>query len=360
MRIWRYFFLSFIKTVLAVLSLILILYLIITYIENSLYYFKGKSFQPNNVFFYYFWQIPDIALQILPFSVLISGVILHWSISRSGEISALRSAGMSLWRISFPFICGAIFYVIVHLVVSEFIRPYSFKKFYHVKYNLIEHVPEKDIFIKTTWIKSQSGILHFSEYNNLTQTVQNPEFFALSESNIQLIARSDDAKFDQQKNTWILENASVTQFQNMEIKTTYVSQFETDVHFAPPKILKENVDSNELSFFELSKLVDVAKRANIQVSSRVVDLYFKLSVPFSSLLFLLFTIPFALQRERQEASYFSILVCLGLTSTYWLTNLVLKNLASNAVIPPILAAWGLNIIFGILGIFVIAKLDKPA
>lgn len=363
MKIWRHFFFIFIKTVLAVLLLLVILYLIITFIENSLYYFKNRVVPSGIITQFYLWQVPDITLQILPFAVLIAGIIMHWSLARSGEISALHNAGMSWWRISFPFISGALFYVIVHFCLSEFVRPYALKKYYYVKDFLIEKNSNKNIFADTTWIRVPHGILHFKEYDAETKTLKNPEFFSynIQNSSLQSIARSDDAYFDQKKNTWVFHDATITNFENVKkYGVARVQNFDTHVHFAPPKILKENVSSNELSYFELKKLVDSAHRADINVLGRLMDLYLKTSQPFSNLLFLLFTVPFAFQHEREQANYFNILICLASAIVYSLGNLAFKNLAVHGFLPPLIAAWGMNVIFGISILIVIAKFNKPA
>lgn len=369
MKIWLHFFLSFIKTVFYVLLLILTLYLVITHIENSIYYFvKYPQISTNLIILYYFWQLPDILLQFLPFAVLISGIILHWTLSRSGEISALRSSGMSLWRISFPLSCGAILYVLLHFFIAEILRPHALKEFDRIKHDKIEHIREQDPFVKTHWVKSQNGALYFDEYDSATKTLKNPQYFEFDSkkttydiSTIKLVARSEISFFDLQTKKWILKDPSLTLFtigqnyQNLHVKT-----FETDVSFAPPKILKENVSSDELNYFELSKLVNSAQHAQVKMTNRITDLYLKISTPFASFLFLLFTVPFATQKERQETSYFSILICVFLTAAYWFGNLTLKNLAVRGVLHPFIAAWGLNILFCLLAVIMIVKLDKPA
>lgn len=369
MKIWLYFFSSFIRTVFYVLFLIVVLYLVITHIENSLYYFvKYPNISKNLIILYYVWQLPDICLQFLPFAVLIGGIISHWTLSRSGEISALRSSGMSLWRISFPLSCGALFYVVVHLCIAEFIRPGALKEFYKVKYYHIQHMDDPDPFIKTHWVKSKNGALYFDEYDHTTQTLKNPQYFEFDSSDskqniatVKLVARSTISFFDTKKNQWILENPTLTLFTTTQkYENLTVGKFETDVSFAPPKLLKANISSDELNYFQLSKLIDSARQAGVKMTDRLTDLYLKISMPFSSFLFLLFTVPFAMQKERQDASYFSILLCILLTSAYWFGNLALKTFATRGLMPPFFAAWGLNIVFCLIAVFIIVKLDKPA
>ncbi len=363
MKIWSYYFWYFCRTVFAVLFLILLIYYVITYLENLLYYFNSHPTTPKVKILYYLWQMPDLIVQILPFAVLIAGIIAHWGIARASEVTALRSAGRSLLSISFPFICGAILYGIIHFSVAEFIRPYTFKKFSYVKNQLIENKSDQNIFEKTTWIKSESGILHFSEYKESTKTLNNPEYFSFDESysNLNFLVRSRVAKFDAKKQIWVLPQATAIDLSNPQLHSvSQIQSYETDITFAPPKILKDAVKSTDLSFFQLRKLIQSAQNANLVVPDRVFDLYLKTSLPFSSLIFLLFTIPFAAQSERKESSYFNILICLALTTSYWFGNLALKKFAVSGLLPPFVAAWSLNILFCVFALIVIAKQDKPA
>ena len=363
MKIWWHYFLYICRTTLAVLFLILMVYYVITYLENLLYYFKAHPSPSKIKFLYYFWQLPDLVVQILPFSVLIAGVIVHWTIARSNEVTALRSAGASLLRISFPFICGALFFGAIHFTVAEFIRPNAFKKFFYVKNQLIEKKPDQNIFEKTTWITADRGVLHFSEYIEPTKTLNNPEYFLFNEDYTELcsIARSPVAHFDSLKKTWVLNNATVIDLSNTKHHTVgQVDRYETDLSFAPPKVLKETISSTDIGFFKLKHLIESAEDANLKISDRLFDLYAKTALPFSSLIFLLFTVPFANQSERKESSYFNILLCLLLTSAYWFGNLAFKKLAIGDVLPPFLAAWSLNIFFLIFALIVIAKQDKPS
>jgi len=363
MKIWSYFFFYFIRTVLAVLCLILIIYLIITYLENLLYYTELFSVSPKIKFLYYFWQIPDLVVNILPFAVLIAGVISHWTFARSGEVTALRSAGMSLISISFPFICGAVLLSFANFTIAEVVRPSAFKKYSYIKREVVNKKPPRNIFEKTAWIKSERGTLHFEEYIESKKVLENPEYFLFSENygSLKQIVRSKQAQFDQTTNSWVLTNASIVNFSNQNSRNLVnVENYVTDVHIAPPKVLKSIITSNEISFFKLRSLIASARQASLPISDRIFDYYLKTSVPFSCLIFLLFSIPFAAQSERKETSYIKILLCLLLTTCYWFGNIAFKKLAISGFLPPFIAAWSLNIAFTIIALFVIAKQEKPS
>ena len=106
--------------------------------EDSQHYFPGYHVTPKILFFYYFWQLPSIAIQLLPFTVLIGGIVTNWVLAKNGEIAALRAAGLSMMKISIPLICVGLFYSFTQFYLNEFIIPYTSTQFLKIKNNEIE------------------------------------------------------------------------------------------------------------------------------------------------------------------------------------------------------------------------------
>ena len=77
-------------------------------------------------FYYYYWQVPAITIQLMPFAVLIGGIVTNWLLAKHGEISALRAAGMSMFlyfnSINFS---RSLFFTMGHFVLNEFVLPMS-------------------------------------------------------------------------------------------------------------------------------------------------------------------------------------------------------------------------------------------
>lgn len=52
-------------------------------------------------------RIPFVAMQILPFAVLLGGIIAFWRLTRSSELIVARAAGISAWHfLSAPLLCA--------------------------------------------------------------------------------------------------------------------------------------------------------------------------------------------------------------------------------------------------------------
>lgn len=362
MRIWWYLSSQFLKSILGALVFALILYFVLTYMEESQYYFDTRKVSSRTLFLYYFWQIPTIFVTLLPFAVLLGGIICNWILARHGEISALRAAGLSMLRISIPFLSIGFGFSTLQFIVDEMVIPYSFNQFQYIKTVKVEKGKNDNLFTTSPWLKTDNSILHFDRYQEESQTLENPELFTFQQdkTTISQIIHAKSAYFDSSAKRWILKSAVSNHFDGIEkeISIKETPLYITDIAFAPPQVLKQKSDSSQLSYWRLKQLIRQAQNAGTNVSDRLVDLQFKLSLPFANFLFVFLTLPFALRKERQEENYIGIVVCLIAALVYWFGNLSLRNLATAGVINPFLAAWLMNALVIFISSLFVLKLDK--
>jgi lipopolysaccharide export system permease protein len=65
------------------------------------------------------FRLPFIAMQILPFAVLLGGIICFWRLTRSSELIVARAAGVSAWEFLLaPTLCAALFGAAATALVS--------------------------------------------------------------------------------------------------------------------------------------------------------------------------------------------------------------------------------------------------
>ncbi len=82
---------------------------------------------------YFLWKIPEIVNQILPLAVLMTTLMTLGGMSRTSEITAMRSCGISIARISAPLLGLAAVVSILALAGGEFLVPYSVNKTQYIQ-----------------------------------------------------------------------------------------------------------------------------------------------------------------------------------------------------------------------------------
>ena len=64
-------------------------------------------------------KLPFIAMQILPFSILLGGILCFWRLTRSSELIVARAAGVSAWEfLAAPTFCALLFGIVATAAIS--------------------------------------------------------------------------------------------------------------------------------------------------------------------------------------------------------------------------------------------------
>jgi lipopolysaccharide export system permease protein len=89
-------------------------------------------------------RLPYVAMQILPFAVLLGGILCFWRLTRSSELIVARAAGVSAWEfLTGPTLCAMLFGIIATAIVS----PVSSVMFSRAE------------LLESMWLKSGNGPL---------------------------------------------------------------------------------------------------------------------------------------------------------------------------------------------------------
>ena len=84
------------------------------------------------------------------------------------------------------------------------------------------------------------------------------------------------------------------------------------------------------------------------------DYQLRFSIPLSCLIFALMAAPLSLRFAR-GGSFWGILLSIVLGFIYYNTIFFAKIMGTNGVIPPVVAGWSQDILFGLLGVFLISR-----
>jgi lipopolysaccharide export system permease protein len=105
-----------------------------------------------------------------------------------------------------------------------------------------------------------------------------------------------------------------------------------------------------MNYVELRAYIQRLQEGGHKVAKYLVDLDAKLSLPAAHLIMALVGIPFALQSPR-GGRLIGIALCLALGLSYFLVHSAALALARTEILPPMVAAWAANGLFGSLGFF---------
>jgi lipopolysaccharide export system permease protein len=339
------------------------LYCVIDFLEKNTRYFPKYGASGRVILEFYVSQLPKLFVDLLPFAVLFSTIVVLWTFARSGEIAAMRAAGRSTLRICAPVIFAGFLLSLGSFLLREFVVPRALNHLKKVETVKIEKAELGKLFFESNWVKGDHSVLHFKALNQVKQRLEGIEHYVMPEgssvSDVRVFQYAQYAQFNENIKVWVLFDVSESRFdeKGILVKQQHLDSYHTNVVSKPPKLLGEGVTADQIGYFELRALVNEARKGGGALKRLEVELYQKLALPFANLIFVFFALSFALRRERQTDTYLGVLACLLAAILYWVGNLALRNLAVNGVVPPFLGAWLVTWVLLVGSYFVVRRLD---
>lgn len=109
-------------------------------------------------------------------------------------------------------------------------------------------------------------------------------------------------------------------------------------------------DVEKMGFFDLLQYIRRAKNEGYDVGGQVTDLHFKVASCLFSLVTVLFTVPLALRvPPRSGGLALGVALSMVVGFLYYVVMALGLAFGHAEALPPFLAAWGGNILFGLCG-----------
>src|SRR5688572_24057594 len=115
----RYVFTEFWKIFVVTALGFPVLVIIIDLTDNLEKYFNRNLPKPDIALSYLYW-LPDSMFMVLPAAVLFATVFSIGALTRHAEITAAKASGISFYRMIAPIVVGAIFAMVLDLLLGEF------------------------------------------------------------------------------------------------------------------------------------------------------------------------------------------------------------------------------------------------
>jgi lipopolysaccharide export system permease protein len=330
---------------------------------------------------YYFYYTPYILALSLPVAMLLSSLFSLGQLAKHNELLAMKSAGISLYRMLSPLFVLAFLISLATIVFGGSIVPFAYQKMMEVKTVEIEkEAKEKNFLLQNIFVQGEDGtIFHLDVYNSKEKTgsgvlVQKFEKNRLKE---QIQAK----KISWMGNGWIFEEGrerifadslsklelsgeSVLTDSTTLAEQTEVEKYETfdrllrlDLKIKPEALAQRQKKPDEMGYFELSDYVKTKKRSGQDVARETTELYLKISFPFVNFIIVLFGAPIAANPKRSGVAI-GFAISLFISFMYYTLIRMGQSFGYSEKLPPLFAAWSTNILFFILGIILLVKAKK--
>jgi lipopolysaccharide export system permease protein len=359
----RYILKQFFAAMLVSIAGFIIIYVAVDMMEK-LDKFLDKSVPALQVVEYYINFTPQIISLILPVGLLLGSLFATGKMSTTNEIVAMRSAGMSLYRLMLPFVVAGAILSAGAIYFNGWVLPRANARVYQIlrEYGIesASTSAESNLYMQespTTLV----AIRDFSIIHGKASGVS-VEYFD-PRNTTRLLKRIDAPMmtWDSAHQHWLLTSATertITSDSSAEAVRS-LSMQESRMHFTftPASLREREMKIEEMTNTEIARRIDLKKQSGQDVLHDEVDYYGRVAMAFTSLIVVLFGVPFASKKKRGGLSFeFSIAIFIAFI--FLAFSKIAQTFGYSGETSPVVATWLANVLFFIGSLFVIWKAQK--
>ncbi len=291
---------------------------------------------------YYVASLPEMISVTIPVTCLVASVFTYGMMVQRKEWLVFKSSGLSLYRLALPILFVGLFMSIG----SFFFEIFKIKIFFDTKYVYFQ--------------KNQDYLIAIEKYNETNQTVVNLNFIELNDG--KMIKRIDSKKsiWEPVKEKWTVRDYSIREFDDSGFEKMIATSKQDsllNLNFTPEDINQIGSSSEEVSYNQLKNQIVTLKNNGVNTLRWEVDLHYKIAYSFISLIIIFCGIPLSVFRSNTTLAFGG-----GLSLATIFAYIVLlkfgQSLGYAGALSPFLAAWFSNIIFIILGTWLMLNARK--
>jgi lipopolysaccharide export system permease protein len=298
---------------------------------------------------------------MVPVAMLLSALFTTARLSAFNELAAMKSGGMSLYRLMAPLLVFALLVSAASIYFNGWVVPYANKKKFEIArvyfQKNIQFVSKSNIFIQD----SPTRILSISSYDDQRNVARGVSIQDFDPADPTIMTGRYDATlmlWNEPSQSWSLSKGMQRRFSGT---TESVKSFEGlyigKLHFTPEEIRKKQLRPEEMDYNDLHDFIEAQERAGQDVARWLVDFYGKMAFPFASFIVVLFGVPFSSIKRRSGLGV-EVGIAVAICFAYMIFLKVSQAFGYNGDLNPLLTAWLANILFLAGGIATLMRVPK--
>lgn len=304
------------------------------------------------------YSVPRLLIYTFPVAVLFASSLAINRLARDSEITAIRIATVSIWRILLPISCFGALMSIAAFVNEEAVAPWAehhaqcvirqmwqTQAIPQVQPNVFFNVDNYYFYIRK--VQSTSKQTAVLEDIMIFQVPFEKGFPTLTTAHR---AWSRD-------NIWFLEDGVRHEMDSRGLTTLEIPFKTLKINLKRPfnNYLADYRSTQEMGIGELRHQLFTMSRNGMRIApDMLLEYHFKIALPLACLVVGLCSAPLGLKFAR-SGSFVGVLLSIIVVFLYHNTMLLAKALGTSGRVSPVLAAWAPNLLFGIIGLYLIWK-----
>jgi LPS export ABC transporter permease LptG len=297
------------------------------------------------------YRLPAALHDGLPVVMLVATIFLFLALTRYHELTAMKAAGISLYRVAAPALLLGVGVAIVSGLFQELVLPRLNELGDEVdRVKIRGQLPRHLQTRERLWLRTaDSRFFRVELLNPAANDMYGVTVLEVDQKSFRLLARLDARRAHWSPEGWELSDGAFREFgPRGEVQTVPFVLTALDLQEEIEAFTKIQKQTGAMSYRELRDYIARLEATGFQVKKYTVELYSKLSFPLVNLVMVLVAIPFSLQSPR-GGRLFGVGLAIAIMAGYLVVHYVALAFARADLLPPLIAAWTANVIFLGLG-----------
>jgi lipopolysaccharide export system permease protein len=304
----------------------------------------------------YLWlEVPVWAVRVIPMATLLATLFSITNFVQSGEWIAVQSCGFKASDFWKPVLGCSLLVTALSFAAQETVLPACGRRAAALWRESIHPEWEWDKYYDVALIGRQGQFISAHLFLPKEGKLERPVYERVGEKGVEAQFDAKLALWDGLAGRWVFYDGVERDFSVLPPRQTPFAKRDSDLDVPPKAMVPRARKADEMSFFEIRRFLSefhpgVSRREYLAAAQA------KLAYPFTNVILCALGIPIAL-RLRHAAKALIFCSALGLSFAYLWCIEVARALGAGGALPPFVAAWAANVVFGVLAAGLIKRYD---
>ncbi|MFO7977141.1 MAG: LptF/LptG family permease [Bacteroidales bacterium] len=353
----HYIIRKFLGTFFFAMTLIIFIVIIFDLSEKIDDFIEKQAPMRDILLVYYLNFIPYFVNLFSPLFTFIAVIFFTSRLAFNTEIVAILSSGVSFRRLLRPYFISAILLSLFSIYLSNFVIPSANRL----------RLDFETTYVKTPTRFSDRNIhmqvrpgefVYLESFNDRTQVGYRFTLEKMEDQKLTYKLFADQVRWDSIQQQWTIENYNIRVIEGLEEQLSFGHSMDTVLNFTPKDFIQNIKEMETMSFSELRDFIANEKlKGSENVKFYEVEMHRRIAFPFATLVLTLIGVSLSSRKVRGGIGL-HLGIGLGISFAFILFMQISTTFATKGNLHPMLSVWIPNIIFGLLGLYLLRIAPK--
>lgn len=304
---------------------------------------------------YFRFLVPLMVYQLAPLATLVATLVTLGVLAKNNEVIAFKASGVSLYRLVLPLTLAGLVLAGGMFLLDDTFLPYANQRQDALRNEIKGRPPQTYFQPARQWIFGENGkIYNYELFDSDHQLFGGLNVFELDPGTFQIRRRifATRATWEPSQSTWVLAGGWVRDFESGKVVRYHPFRVDSLPEISePPSYFRREVrQSYQMNWRQLGTYIASLQQAGFDTSRLTVQWQKKFAFPMIAAIIVFLGAPFAFLVGTRGAIG-GLAVAVGIGIVYWATAALFEAMGSVGQLPPFLAGWAPDAIFGFLAVY---------